>query len=105
MIESFTLHEAAAFLKIHPDTCARMTKAGLIPGCKIGRAWVYHKGVLDEYLRNKCGEAVTANAHFRRVGGFTSALTAERLAARRAQVIAGKISGGRRRKEDIPKGD
>jgi excisionase family DNA binding protein len=47
MSDSLTLAQAAEFLKIHPDTCARLTKARKIPGCKIGRAWVYHRALLD----------------------------------------------------------
>jgi excisionase family DNA binding protein len=52
--QSLNLAQAAKFLNIHPHTCARMTRAGRIPGCKIGRAYVYHQDILDDYLRDQC---------------------------------------------------
>jgi len=37
-------------LKIHPDTLARRARAGEIPGCKVGRAWVFLPDLLREYV-------------------------------------------------------
>jgi excisionase family DNA binding protein len=47
---SWGLTEAAAFLRIHPDTLAQRARAGEIPGCKVGRAWVFLPELLREYL-------------------------------------------------------
>lgn len=40
MNETWGIKEAAAFLRIHPDTLVERARAGEIPGCKVGRAWV-----------------------------------------------------------------
>lgn len=49
---TFTLLEAAAFLKIHPEELRQRAKAGLIPGAKVGRAWVFLQDDLAAYLRS-----------------------------------------------------
>jgi hypothetical protein len=49
---SFTLPEAAGFLKIHPEELRRRAKAGLIPGAKVGRAWVFLMEDLADHLRS-----------------------------------------------------
>ena len=35
------LEEAAQFLLMHPEELRRRAKAGIIPGAKVGRAWVF----------------------------------------------------------------
>ena len=49
---TFTLIEAARFLKIHPEELRQRAKAGLIPGAKVGRAWVFLQDDLASYLRS-----------------------------------------------------
>ncbi len=49
---SLTLLQAAAFLKIHPEELRQRAKAGLIPGAKVGRAWVFLQDDLAAYLRS-----------------------------------------------------
>ena len=49
---SLTLPQAAAFLKIHPEELRQRAKAGLIPGAKVGRAWVFLQDDLAAYLRS-----------------------------------------------------
>ena len=51
-MNSLTLLEAAAFLKVHPEELRRRAKAGLIPGAKVGRAWVFLQDDLAAYLRS-----------------------------------------------------
>lgn len=34
------IEEAAALLKVHPETCLTMVRAGKIPAAKVGRSWV-----------------------------------------------------------------
>jgi excisionase family DNA binding protein len=46
------LQEAAAFLRCHPEELRRRAKAGLIPGAKVGRAWVFLEDDLAAYLRS-----------------------------------------------------
>mgnify|MGYP000591334077 CR=1 FL=1 len=49
---TFTLEEAARFLKMHPEEVRRRAKAGIIPGAKAGRAWVFLDVDLADWLRS-----------------------------------------------------
>ncbi|WP_425438674.1 helix-turn-helix domain-containing protein [Propionivibrio dicarboxylicus] len=53
VVNTFTLQEAAGFLKMHPEEVRRRAKAGLIPGAKAGRAWVFLEEDLADWLRSK----------------------------------------------------
>jgi excisionase family DNA binding protein len=45
------LEEAGKLLHCHPDTVRKMAKAGELPGCKVGRAWVFNTESLLEWLK------------------------------------------------------
>ncbi len=94
MNESWGLKEAAAFLRIHPDTLAERARAGEIPGCKIGRSWVFMPDLLDEYVRVRCA----ANVNARPVSWSASASLVERLAAQHAQRTAGRETAAKRKR-------
>ena len=49
---SFDLKEAAAFLKVHPETMRQMAKDGTVSGAKIGRRWVFLKEHLVSHITN-----------------------------------------------------
>lgn len=51
-MNTLTLIEAAAFLKLHPEELRRRAKLGLVPGAKVGRAWVFLQDDLAEFLRS-----------------------------------------------------
>jgi len=51
-VRSLSLHEAAAFLKMHPEEVRRRAKMGVIPGAKAGRAWVFLEDDLADWLRS-----------------------------------------------------
>ena len=42
--------EAASLLRIHPQTLMARARAGIIPGCRVGKAWVFLETLLVEYL-------------------------------------------------------
>ena len=42
--------EAAQRLHVHPQTVMSLARAGVIPGCRIGKAWVFVESLLIEYL-------------------------------------------------------
>lgn len=91
MSQTWGIKEAAAFLRIHPDTLAERARAGEIPGCKIGRSWVFMPELLNQYLEARCAANVRlAPSKYTRV---------ERLAARRAHVIAGRRTAAMRKKK------
>jgi Helix-turn-helix domain len=41
------LNEAAKHLGVHPDTLGEWCRRGLVPACKIGRAWVFLTDLLN----------------------------------------------------------
>jgi integrase len=47
---TFAVAEAARLLHIHPQTLMARARAGAIPGCKVGKAWVFVESLLIEYL-------------------------------------------------------
>lgn len=47
-----TVKEAAAFLKLSPDTIYRATKAGTLPHVRIGRSIRLSKKALEEFLEH-----------------------------------------------------
>src|SRR6478609_8455498 len=51
-MRTFCLSEAAAFLRVHSEKLRRRAKEGLIPGAKVGRAWVFLEEDLAGYLRS-----------------------------------------------------
>ena len=56
-MKTYTLKEAADFLKIHPDTLRERTLGGIIPGAKIGKAWVFIEEDLAQYIRKNYRKA------------------------------------------------
>jgi excisionase family DNA binding protein len=52
-MRTYTLKEAASFLKIHPDTLRERALKGTIPGAKIGKAWVFIEDDIARYLRSQ----------------------------------------------------
>jgi hypothetical protein len=50
--QTLGLIEAAAFLRCHPEELRRRAKGGVIPGAKVGRAWVFLVDDLVAYLRS-----------------------------------------------------
>ena len=60
-MKSIGLHEAAAFLRMHPEEVRRRARLGLLPGAKPGKRWVFIEADLADYLRKLLGK------HLRRV--------------------------------------
>lgn len=53
---TFTLIEAAKFLKLHPEEVRCRAKAGRIPGAKVGKSWVFLDIDLAAYIRSLYAE-------------------------------------------------
>ncbi|MGY8903194.1 MAG: helix-turn-helix domain-containing protein [Burkholderiales bacterium] len=53
------MQEAAQVLKVHPKTLAALARAGAIPSCKVGKAWVFVESMLIEYLVAQCKARVS----------------------------------------------
>jgi len=51
-MDTLGLKEAAAFLRCHPEELRRRAKAGIVPGAKVGRCWVFLEDDLAGYLRS-----------------------------------------------------
>ena len=88
-MKSLGLTEAATFLHCHPEELRRRAKAGLVPGAKIGRAWVFLEDDLVTYVRSRYSQSRQAlqvtlrkemECHFANAavpGGSTSLLQPE----------------------------
>ncbi|MEQ1598995.1 MAG: helix-turn-helix domain-containing protein [Methylotenera sp.] len=50
-MNTFTLQQAADFLKIHPVTLSMKAAAGDIQGAKVGKRWVFIDVDLIDYIR------------------------------------------------------
>jgi excisionase family DNA binding protein len=50
---TLTTYEAAELLQIHPVTLLSKVKAGLIPGAKFGKRWVFLENDLIQCLRSQ----------------------------------------------------
>src|SRR5665213_1849235 len=46
------LKEAAEYLRCHPEELRHRAKAGIIPGAKVGRAWVFLEDDLAQHIRS-----------------------------------------------------
>lgn len=64
---TFTLQEAAAYLKIHPVTLQYKVRSGEIPGAKIGKRWVFLQIDLDEHIRSQYPRRTLQGEHERNV--------------------------------------
>ncbi|MEX0733304.1 MAG: helix-turn-helix domain-containing protein [Steroidobacteraceae bacterium] len=49
-----TYREAAAIAKCHPDTLRKLMKVGEAPGTKIGRRWIVPRGLLLQWIDERC---------------------------------------------------
>ena len=52
-MKTLDLQEAAAFLRMNPETLRQKTKAGIIPGAKPGKSWVYVEEDLIDFIRSQ----------------------------------------------------
>jgi excisionase family DNA binding protein len=86
--DTLDLPAAAAFLNLHPSTLQARAKAGKIPGCKPGRAWVFLRSDLIAYLKGlQCPSTASEPS-----GTLTS-----RQAEAALDALLGPQTGGRRR--------
>ena len=51
-MKTLDLHEAAAFLHMHPEEVRTRAKRGLIPGAKTGKRWIFLETDLAEFVRS-----------------------------------------------------
>jgi excisionase family DNA binding protein len=51
-MRTLDLHEAAAFLKLHPQTLRRLAPQGSLPAAKPGRRWCFVEEDLVRYVRS-----------------------------------------------------
>jgi len=69
-MKTLNLEEAAKFLHVHHITLQQKAKAGIIPGTKIGRRWVFIDVDLFDYIRAQYesralqGEQEESECHF-----------------------------------------
>jgi len=52
-MKTLDLKQAADFLNVSENTAQELAASGEIPGAKVGRAWVFHIDMLEEWLMNE----------------------------------------------------
>jgi len=62
-MNTLTLQEAAKLLKLHPVTLQEKSRAGKIPGAKIGKRWVFVEVDLIEHIRAQYQRRVSQGEH------------------------------------------
>jgi excisionase family DNA binding protein len=50
-VEVMSIDELAEYLKISRSTLHKLAQEGGLPGQKVGRRWRFHKGAIDDWLR------------------------------------------------------
>ena len=50
-VEVMSIDELAEYLKISRSTLYKLAQEGGLPGQKVGRRWRFHKGAIDDWLR------------------------------------------------------
>lgn len=51
--EVMSIGELAEYLKISRSTLYKLVQAGRLPGQKLGKRWRFHKGAIDEWLKQR----------------------------------------------------
>ena len=49
--EIMSIEELAEYLKISRSTLYKLAQDGSLPGQKVGRRWRFHKGAIEDWLR------------------------------------------------------
>lgn len=55
-------NQAARFLGLHPKTVKRMARTGELPGCRLGRRWIFRPSELDALLRARVSSSTKDNS-------------------------------------------
>ena len=102
---TFNLREAADFLKMHWQTLRRKAKAGIIPGAKVAKEWVFVEDDLVNYVRSlypqprqvpQCATLEKPKCHS--TNAATSGGSASRTpTARKYEELLGLRTNGKRR--------
>lgn len=85
-MNTLDLEQAAAFLRLHPNTVQARAKAGIIPGSKPGRRWVFRQDELEAYF-DQCRSTSAGGS-----GGFTTSTTGTEFAAQVEQVTGAVLN-------------
>lgn len=48
-----TIEALAAYLQISKSTLYKLVQDGRLPGQKVGKRWRFHKGAIDDWLRQQ----------------------------------------------------
>ncbi|WP_290673244.1 helix-turn-helix domain-containing protein [Aquabacterium sp.] len=50
MARTLNLVDAAQLLQVHPKTLQKWARSGLVPACKVGKAWLFLEHLLIKHL-------------------------------------------------------
>jgi len=54
--EIMTTQEVAEYLRLAEATIYKLAQSGEIPAVKVGRAWRFKKGLIDEWFRQEANQ-------------------------------------------------
>ena len=87
-MKTIDLIEAAAFLRLHPHTLEAKARAGVIPGAKPGKCWVFIDVDLADWLRGQYRAGTESKAEIFRIASVAaSAGTRGKSAARELEKL------------------
>ena len=67
--EIMTMDELAEYLKISKSTLYKLAVGKKLPGQKVGKRWRFHKGAIDDWLRQHPEQVGNRSAADPRQGG------------------------------------
>lgn len=79
-MSTLDLSEAAALLKMSADALMRKARAGIVPGAKLGRRWVFEKDSLLALILHKAEERALRAPRFTALNAISNFSSSERRA-------------------------
>jgi excisionase family DNA binding protein len=96
--------EACELLKVSESTLMRRARAGIVPGARIGRRWVFLRDDLIQLVKENSKKPCSIDVSALRSGGYVSSSTDAKSASQLAQQIAHKRKNSRPKLEVVPGG-
>ena len=98
MPETYTAEEAAAYLKLHPETVRERIRQGKIAAAKIGRRFVIRRSTLDRLLSDSENGGVQASPPLNRSTSCPNKTVKSQTDGRRdstCETVLGILTSGR----------
>lgn len=105
IIETCGLSEACEILRVSPSTLMRRARAGIVPGTRVGRQWVFVRDDLVQLVRAHYKKPVCSiDTQTLRIGTSDFSSMDAKSASHLAQQIARKLKNSKPKLEIVPGG-